>query len=115
MSKFLYRVGSWSYRKVWPFLAFWLVLLIAMGGLAAGFAKSPNPSFSMPDMDSTVTMEQMNERFGEGAGSARVLPSGASMTTLAVGASMDPAPSPKSTSSSLISRTPARSPTPTRS
>lgn len=67
MSKFLYRVGSWSYRKVWPFLAFWLVLLIAMGGLAAGFAKSPNPSFSMPDMDSTVTMEQMNERFGEGA------------------------------------------------
>lgn len=65
MSKFLYRVGSWSYRKVWPFLAFWLVLLIAMGGLAAGFAKSPNPSFSMPDMDSTVTMEQMNERFGD--------------------------------------------------
>lgn len=22
MSKFLYRLGSWSYRKVWPFLAF---------------------------------------------------------------------------------------------
>ena len=64
MSKFLYRLGSWSYRKVWPFLAFWLVLLIALGGLAAGFAKSPNPNFSMPDMDSTVTQDEMMERFG---------------------------------------------------
>ena len=64
MSKFLYRLGSWSYRKVWPFLAFWLVLLVAMGGLTGAFAKSPSPTFSMPDMDSTVTQEQMMERFG---------------------------------------------------
>lgn len=64
MSKFLYRLGSWSYRKAWPFLAFWLVLLVAMGGLAGAFAKSPSPTFSMPDMDSTVTQEQMMERFG---------------------------------------------------
>ena len=64
MSKFLYRLGSWSYRKVWPFLAFCLALLVAMGGLAGAFAKSPSPTFSMPDMDSTVTQEQMMERFG---------------------------------------------------
>ncbi|MFS0468912.1 MMPL family transporter, partial [Corynebacterium striatum] len=64
MSKFLYHLGSWSYRKVWPFLAFWLALLVAMGGLAGAFAKSPSPTFSMPDMDSTVTQEQMMERFG---------------------------------------------------
>lgn len=41
MSKFLYSLGSWSYRKVWPFLAFWLVLLMIMAGLMVGFAKSP--------------------------------------------------------------------------
>ncbi|MDK8806862.1 MMPL family transporter [Corynebacterium striatum] len=64
MSKFLYHLGSWSYRKVWPFLAFWLVLLVATGGLTGAFAKSPSPTFSMPDMDSTVTQEQMMERFG---------------------------------------------------
>lgn len=64
MSKFLYHLGSWSYRKVWPFLAFWLVLLVAMGGLTGAFAKSPSPTFSMPDMDSTVTQEQMMEHFG---------------------------------------------------
>ena len=64
MSEFLYRLGSWSYKKVWPFLAVWLILLGALGFGAVNFAKSPSPTFSMPDMDSTVTQEEMNERFG---------------------------------------------------
>ncbi|WP_085957419.1 MMPL family transporter [Corynebacterium fournieri] len=64
MSEFLYRLGSWSYRKVWPFLAIWLILLGALGFGAANYAKSPSPTFSMPDMDSTVTQEEMNQRFG---------------------------------------------------
>ncbi|MBA1834988.1 MMPL family transporter [Corynebacterium wankanglinii] len=64
MSEFLYRLGSWSYKKVWPFLAIWLILLGALGFGAANFAESPSPTFSMPDMDSTVTQEEMNERFG---------------------------------------------------
>ena len=64
MSEFLYRLGSWSYKKVWPFLAVWLILLAALGFGAVNSAKSPSPTFSMPDMDSTVTQEEMNERFG---------------------------------------------------
>lgn len=64
MSRFLYQLGSWSYRKMWPFLAVWLILLGALGFGAVNFAKSPSPTFSMPDMDSTVTQEEMNERFG---------------------------------------------------
>ena len=64
MSEFLYRLGSWSYKKVWPFLAVWLILLGALGFGAVNFAQSPSPTFSMPDMDSTVTQEEMNERFG---------------------------------------------------
>lgn len=64
MSEFLYRLGSWSYKKVWPFLAVWLILLGVLGFGAVNFAKSPSPTFSMPDMDSTVTQEEMNERFG---------------------------------------------------
>ena len=64
MSEFLYLLGSWSYKKVWPFLAVWLILLAALGFGAVNFAKSPSPTFSMPDMDSTVTQEEMNERFG---------------------------------------------------
>lgn len=61
---FLYRLGSWSYRRIWPFLAFWLIVLIALGGLAGAFAKAPNPSFAMPEMDSTITQDKMAERFG---------------------------------------------------
>ncbi|GEB98616.1 MMPL family transporter [Corynebacterium flavescens] len=64
MSMFLYRLGSWSYRRIWPFLAFWLIVLIALGGLAGAFAKTPNPSFAMPEMDSTITQDKMAERFG---------------------------------------------------
>ena len=67
MSNFLYKLGSRSYRKVWPFLAFWIVVLIGAGVLASNFAKAPNPSFSMPDMDSTITQEEMSERFGTDA------------------------------------------------
>ena len=66
MSKFLYRLGSWSYRSVWPFLAFWLIVLVAMVGLTAGFAKTPNPNFAMPEMDSTTTQEEMMEHFDQG-------------------------------------------------
>ncbi|MFH0412380.1 MMPL family transporter [Corynebacterium sp. L4756] len=65
MSKVLYRLGRWSYSKVWPFLAFWIILLVAMGGLASQFAKPANPSFAMPPMDSTTTQEEMAERFGD--------------------------------------------------
>ncbi|QCB28073.1 MMPL family transporter [Corynebacterium endometrii] len=97
MSRFLYRLGSWSYRKVWPFLAFWLVLLIALGGLTAAFAKSPNPNFAMPDMDSTVTQEKMSERFGTGSDamsepSGTIViqaPEGATLTDQAVMGEMD--------------------------
>lgn len=65
MSKVLYRLGRWSYTKVWPFIAFWIILLVAMGGLAMQFAKPANPSFAMPPMDSTTTQEEMAERFGD--------------------------------------------------
>lgn len=64
MSKFLYSLGKWGYRTVWPLLTIWLVILVTLGGLAANFAKDPSTSFAMPHMDSTVTMEEMNERFG---------------------------------------------------
>ena len=64
MSEFLYRVGKTSYRKAWPFLVAWIVVLGALGFGAATYAKDPSPTFSMPDMDSTVTQQEMNERFG---------------------------------------------------
>ncbi|NLF90017.1 MAG: MMPL family transporter [Corynebacterium marinum] len=63
MAIFLYKLGSLAYRKKWPFLAFWLILMIAIGTLAGAFAKSPSTSFTIPGLDSVVTMEKMQERF----------------------------------------------------
>src|SRR5699024_8764700 len=65
MSKFLYRLGRWSYSKVWPFVAFWIILLVAMAGLASQIAKPANASFAIPPMESTTTQEEMPERFGD--------------------------------------------------
>lgn len=65
MAKLLYRLGSLAYRRKWPFLAFWLVLLIATGILAGTFAKTPASTFSIPGLDSVVTQEKMQERFPE--------------------------------------------------
>ncbi|MDO5670868.1 MAG: MMPL family transporter [Corynebacterium sp.] len=63
MASFLYRLGSAAYRRSWPFLAFWLILLLAVGGLAGTFAQKPSSTFTIPGLDSVVTMEKMQEIF----------------------------------------------------
>lgn len=64
MSKFLFSFGRWSYRTVWPMLLLWVVVVAALGGLTASFAKPPSSNFTMPEMDSTITQQRMQERFG---------------------------------------------------
>ncbi|WP_018297435.1 MMPL family transporter [Corynebacterium lubricantis] len=63
MAKFLYRIGSTAYRNKWPFLAFWLVLLIVLGALAGAFAKTPSTNFSIPGLEAVETQEEMAEFF----------------------------------------------------
>lgn len=75
MAKFLYRVGSTAYRRKWPFLAFWLIVLIALGGLAGAFAKQPSTNFSIPGLEAIETQEKMQEFFPD-TGDATSAPSG---------------------------------------
>lgn len=63
MARFLYNIGSLAYRKKWPFLAFWLILLIGITTLAGLYSKPTTSSFSIPGLDSVTTMEKMQERF----------------------------------------------------
>ena len=63
MASFLYRLGSTAYRRSWPVLAFWLILLLAVGGLAGAFAQKPSSTFTIPGLDSVVTMEKVQEIF----------------------------------------------------
>lgn len=75
MAKFLYRLSSTAYRRKWPFLAFWLVLLIALAGLAGAFAKQPSTNFSIPGLQAVETQEKMQEFFPE-TGDATSAPTG---------------------------------------
>ena len=65
MSKFLYKVGRTAYRMKWPFLAVWLILLVAVGGLAGAFAKAPSTNFNIPGLEAVETQEKMQEYFPE--------------------------------------------------
>ena len=63
MAKFLYKLGSTAYLKKWPFLAFWLIVLIGISTLAGMYAKPTSSNFSIPGLESVTTMEKMQERF----------------------------------------------------
>lgn len=63
MAQFLYKIGSTAYRKKWVFLAFWLIVLIAIGSVASAFSKPTTNTMTIPGLESVETMEKMQERF----------------------------------------------------
>ncbi|TYL54928.1 MMPL family transporter [Nocardioides sp. BGMRC 2183] len=63
MARLLYRLGSTAYRR-WPFfIAGWLVLAVAVGGLAAGFSKPMQDQFTIPGIPSEEASELQQELF----------------------------------------------------
>ncbi|MBB3045549.1 MMPL family transporter [Nocardioides soli] len=63
MATLLYRLGKTAYRR-WPvFIAAWVVALIAVGSVAAGFAKPMTDSFSIPGIPSEKAADLQSELF----------------------------------------------------
>ncbi|MGA8846050.1 MAG: MMPL family transporter [Nocardioides sp.] len=63
MATLLYRLGKTAYHR-WPiFIAGWLVLMIAVGGFAASFAKPTTDSFSIPGIPSEEAADLQAELF----------------------------------------------------
>ena len=63
MASLLARLGTTAYRR-WPvFVAAWLVALIGVGALAAGFAKPMSDSFSIPGIPSERAADLQSELF----------------------------------------------------
>lgn len=87
MAKFLYRIGKSAYHHKWRFIAIWLIVLFALGGLATTFSKSTNTSFSIPGLDSVVTQEKMQERFPD-AGDMASAPTGSIVVQAPAGKSL---------------------------
>lgn len=65
MARLLYRLGSTAYRR-WPtFIAGWLLLAAAVGGVAAAYSKPMVDSFSIPGIPSEKAADIQQELFPE--------------------------------------------------
>ncbi|WP_182378541.1 MMPL family transporter [Nocardioides sp. WS12] len=63
MARLLYRLGSTAYRR-WPFfIAGWLLLAVAVGGVAAAYSKPMVDSFSIPGIPSEKAADIQQELF----------------------------------------------------
>ncbi|WP_139982617.1 MMPL family transporter [Nocardioides litoris] len=63
MATHLYRLGKLAFRR-WPaFLAGWIVLLVALGGLAAAFSKPSTDAFTIPGIPSEEAADLQAELF----------------------------------------------------
>lgn len=63
MATLLYRLGKTAYRR-WPvFIAGWVVALLAVGIVAAGFSKPMTDAFSIPGIPSEKAADMQEELF----------------------------------------------------
>ena len=90
MARYLYRLGQLSFRRRRSVLALWLVVLVALGGLAAAFGRTADAQLSIPGVESVTATELLQQRFPAGAAggaTARMVfaaPAGATVTAPAV-------------------------------
>ncbi|WP_038604033.1 MMPL family transporter [Corynebacterium atypicum] len=75
MAELLFKLGRWSFRRKWIVVAAWLVILAAVGGLAAGLSKPFSSQFSIggtPSIEATKLMMQNFPEAGNPADAATV-------------------------------------------
>jgi RND superfamily putative drug exporter len=63
MATLLYRLGKTAYRRWLPFVAGWLVVLIAVGAFAGAFSKPMSDAFSIPGIPSEKAADMQQELF----------------------------------------------------
>ncbi|MGW7079610.1 MMPL family transporter [Streptomyces sp. NPDC054866] len=85
MALLLYRLAGLCYRRRHAVVAVWLVLLLAVGGLAAAFSGKTTDEFRVPGTEAQTTIDRISDRLPEYANaSAQVVfaaPDGQSLTT----------------------------------
>ncbi|MFB7944406.1 MMPL family transporter [Kitasatospora phosalacinea] len=74
MSTLLGRLGGAAAARPWRTIAAWVLLIVAVLGLAQAFGGEPRDNYRIPGTPSTAGMDLLNERFPETSGtSARVV------------------------------------------
>lgn len=75
MSTLLYTLGRWSYRHPWRVLLSWLLLLGVVGGslgigMATGFVKGTDNSFSIPGTEAQEGILLLERTFPQASGTS---------------------------------------------
>ncbi len=78
MSTLLYSLGRWSYRHPWRVLVAWILLLgvaggVVGGGLATGFIKGTDNSFTIPGTEAQEGIELLGRTFPQASGTSAQL------------------------------------------
>ena len=74
MADGLYNLGAWTFKHRRFVLGFWVVVLVAVGGLSQAFARPPSTQFSIPGTQSQEAIDLLNQKFPAAAGaSARIV------------------------------------------
>ena len=58
MSRFLHRLGGASARHPWRVIAGWLLAMVAVFGLAAGFGGTLTDDYTIPGSDSQAASKR---------------------------------------------------------
>ncbi len=70
MATLLYRLGRFSFRHPWRFIAVWLILLIAILGGGAALGGKTNDSFAIPGTQSQNAIDRLEAVFPSTAGAS---------------------------------------------
>jgi len=78
VSTLLYSLGRWSYRHSWRVLISWIVLLGVVGGvvgagLATGFVKGTDNSFTIPGTEAQEGIQLLERTFPQASGTSAQL------------------------------------------
>ena len=78
MSTLLYSLGRWSYRHPWRVLVSWILLLGIVGatvgvGMATGFVKGTDNSFSIPGTEAQEGIQLLDRTFPQASGTSAQL------------------------------------------
>ena len=70
MATHLYGLGAWAFKHRRTVLAFWFVVLVAVGVLSQTFVRPPSTQFTIPGTQSQEAIDLLNQKFPAASGAA---------------------------------------------
>src|SRR5690348_6739240 len=93
MSRYLFALGRFSFRRRWLVLGTWLAVLIGVALAFVGFRGEPSDNFTIPGTESQQAVEQLQKRLPAFAGAQTQItfaaPAGQALTDPTVAPAID--------------------------